>query len=278
MKHKSKNWYDSLNVSSSRKKPFLCVINRSFLTSQKKYENIKVSIDLVIHDECHTIENKSSQHFYNWLQEKHKNTRIIGFSATPEIITPLDKIISKYSIYDGFKDKVILPPRIMWVKSEKEVKLEHLMNLITVEINKLPYQKIIVWCGMIKECLQVAEDWKEYFSDFSICVDFNDIKKMRMSNYRDFNYFYQSPGKSILFCAVKHREGSDIPRVDGCIFMDRVEKRSERVFIQCMGRVLRKDPENKKKYGLVIDLKAKVPSKFVIDTVLSTLDNIFPEI
>ena len=39
--------------------------------------------------------------------------------------------------------------------------------------------------------------------------------------------------------------------------MDKVEKRSERVFVQCMGRVLRKDKRNLKKYGLVIDLKAK---------------------
>ena len=46
---------------------------------------------------------------------------------------------------------------------------------------------------------------------------------------------------SILFCAVKHREGSDIPNIDGCIFMDMVQKRSKRVFIQSMGRVLRKD-------------------------------------
>ena len=39
--------------------------------------------------------------------------------------------------------------------------------------------------------------------------------------------------------------------------MDLVSQRSERVFIQCMGRVLSKDVNNNKKYGLVIDLKAK---------------------
>ena len=39
--------------------------------------------------------------------------------------------------------------------------------------------------------------------------------------------------------------------IDGCIFMDLVAERSERVFIQCMGRVLRKDKLNKKKYGLI---------------------------
>ena len=60
-----------------------------------------------------------------------------------------------------------------------------------------------------------------------------------------------------MFCAVKHREGSDIPNIDCCIFMDLVENRGERTFIQCMGRVLRTDKQGKKKYGLIIDLKAK---------------------
>ena len=76
---------------------------------------------------------------------------------------------------------------------------------------------------------------------------------------------------------MKHREGSDIPGIDGCIFMDRVEKRKERVFVQCMGRVLRRDLENKKKYGLVIDLKAKSTIEICnrVQHYLK-LENIFP--
>ena len=83
--------------------------------------------------------------------------------------------------------------------------------------------------------------------------------------------------KSILFCAVKHREGSDIPNIDCCIFLDIVEKRSERVFTQCIGRVLRKDINNKKKYGLIIDLKAKSTIEICnrIQYYLK-LDDIFP--
>ena len=48
-------------------------------------------------------------------------------------------------------------------------------------------------------------------------------------------------------------EGPDIPNIDCCIFMDMVQKRSKRVFVQSMGRVLRKD-KNNKKYGLVISM------------------------
>ena len=58
----------------------------------------------------------------------------------------------------------------------------------------------------------------------------------------------------ILFCANKHREGSDIPKLDGCIFLDKVKKRSPIPFIQSIGRVLRKDPDNPAKVnGVIID-------------------------
>ena len=121
----------------------------------------------------------------------------------------------------------------------------------------MPYKKIIVWCGIIEECLNLLNEWNTFFKDYLICLDFNNIDKKPISKFGEFNDFYYAKNNSILFCAVKHREGSDIPNVDGCIFMDMVEKRSERVFIQCMGRILRKDTNKLKKYGLVIDLKAK---------------------
>ena len=107
----------------------------------------------MIHDECHSIENKTTEEFYRWLLKKTPETKIIGFSATPEYIKPLDTILSKYSIYDGFLDKVILPPKIMWLKSSQLPNTASLTSLLKAEIDKLPYKKIIVWCGMIDECL-----------------------------------------------------------------------------------------------------------------------------
>ena len=253
--NKASNWYEALNSASYWGKPFLCIINRCFLTNKMRYTNIKCKIDLIIHDECHSIENKTTKEFYDWvLSINNSNAKIIGFSATPEKIKPLDTILSNYSIYKGFLDKVILPPKIIWIKSENKIEEPHLITIIKKEIDKLPYKKIIIWCGMIDECIILATKWEHYFKDYTICCDFNNIKKNKFKNY---NNFYNSKEKALLFCAVKHREGSDIPNLDGCIFMDHVEKRSERVFIQCMGRVLRKDILNKKKYGLVIDLKAK---------------------
>ena len=60
--NKASNWYEALNSASYWGKPFLCIINRCFLTNKMKYTNIKCKIDLIIHDECHSIEN-TSRHF-----------------------------------------------------------------------------------------------------------------------------------------------------------------------------------------------------------------------
>jgi hypothetical protein len=57
-----------------------------------------------------------------------------------------------------------------------------------------------------------------------------------------------------MFCACKHREGSDIERLDACMFLDKVKNRGCIPFIQSIGRILRKDNTNTKKIcGFVID-------------------------
>ena len=255
-KNKINNWYDSINSSIFWGKPFLCIVNRCFLTTKQKYKLIKQKIHLIIHDECHSIENKTTSEFYKWIEYTSNDTRIIGFSATPEIIKPLDNILTSYHIYDAFKDKVILPPKIVWIKSEENITQNNAIKAIKNEIYKLPYKKIIVWCGMIEECIKMANLWINHFNNFDICIDFNNIDKHKHIKFYDFDHFYRAQRDSILFCAVKHREGSDIPDIDGCIFMDMVENRGDRVFIQCMGRE-RKDKQGKKKYGLIVDFKAK---------------------
>ena len=41
VENKKEKWYESLNISSFWGKPFLCIINRCFLTSKSKYQHIK---------------------------------------------------------------------------------------------------------------------------------------------------------------------------------------------------------------------------------------------
>ena len=111
----------------------------------------------------------------------------------------------------------------------------------------------------------------------AISVNPNYTKAYLNKDLGTYDDFYSAQSNAILFCAVKHREGSDIPKIDGCVFMDMVSQRSKRVFIQCMGRVLRKDPYSRKKYGLIIDIKAKSTIELCNRVqYYMNLENIFP--
>ena len=80
-KDKPSKWFNVINSLGS--KPVLLIINRSFLVYNKNYKNLIKSFSLIIHDECHSIKNKSTQVFYNYILDKDKSTSCIGFSATP---------------------------------------------------------------------------------------------------------------------------------------------------------------------------------------------------
>ena len=274
---KPKNWMSNINMCSYWKKPMLIIINRAFLVSQKKYEKIKVNIDLIIHDECHSIVNKTTQTFYEKMKEKNPNIKCIGFSATPvTTIDPFKKIISYYSIYDAYQDNVIVAPRIIWTKCKEKITYNDILKLLLLNIDKLYYKKIIVWCGMIKLCYELAERWKPHFKNYIISTDTSVNKSKQL--YNDFDAFKNCEKRGILFCASKHREGSDIKNLDCCLFIDKVENRNAKTFVQCIGRVLRKDKNNKKKAGLIIDVKAKSCIKICdrINKYLNCNRNIFP--
>ena len=253
---KQQDWYNSINVSKFWNKPVLIIINRAFLTSSDKYKKVQLPINLIVHDECHSIQNNTTQRFYDYMLSRHKNNNIscIGFSATPNLnINPFKNIISKYSIYDAYCDKVIVPPKIKWFQTNKPLEQLDILLLVKKLIVDVPYKKVILWCGMIQKCFDLANLWKQYFPNFTICVDTsqgnNDFK-----TYQDFEHL-ESNG--LLFCAGKHREGSDIKNLDTCVFLDKVEERNSKKFVQCVGRVLRLDKNNSKKFGLIIDAKAK---------------------
>ena len=247
---KPKDWYLDITQNSRDSVPLLIIINRAFLVSKCKYKLIEAPINLIIHDECHSITNKTTTAFYNWILEKYSNASCLGFSATPNIgIKPFDNVITHYSIFDAYCDNVILGPKIKWVDTDYILSDLDIVNICKEEIDKLHYKKIIIWCGMIDLCEKLANIWKDYFKDFLIAIDTSNSNK-------NYNEFKDTSKNAILFCARKNREGSDIKNLDGCIFVDKVENRNPKTFVQCIGRVLRKDKENKKKYGLVIDLKA----------------------
>jgi hypothetical protein len=251
--NKDPEWFKKVKNSYFWKKPSLIVINRAYLTSANRYEELKIPIHLVIHDECHSIKNKTTQIFYKWLLEKYPDVKCIGFSATPNTqFKPFQNLLSKFSIYEAFSSDIILPPRVVWYKSSSHLEIRDITCIVKREIEKLPYKKIVVWCGIIEDCYRIVEEWKGYFEDYKIYID----TSLELDS-KNIEEFYKLEEKGFLFCACKHREGSDIPNLDGCIFLDKVEDRCPKTFIQCIGRVLRKDPMGLKKYGLVLDLKAR---------------------
>ena len=253
--HKQHDWTNSINVSKYWwNKPALVIINRAFLTSSTKYENIKLPISLILHDECHSIQNTTTQAFYSWMTQKFPTIKCIGFSATPNLhIAPFTRLISKYSIYDSVCDGVIMPPRIVWVKSTEKLTDLQYATLLYRYLQEMPYAKCVIWCGMIKHCYQLADLYRQIFKKEDGWLVTSDTSH----DNSGYDLFYEKREKALLFCAAKHREGSDIPNLDTCVFLDRVEDRSHKVFVQCIGRVLRKDTQNAKKEGLIIDFKAK---------------------
>ena len=266
-------WVESVNASRFWGKPILVIINRAFLVSQLKYQQIKIPIHLIIHDECHSITNSTTQQFYQYILKQY-NPKCLGFSATPCLdYQPFDNIISSYSIYDAYLDEVIVPPKIIWYSSNYFINTQKMIELVKDQISQLVYQKIIVWCGLIEECYSLAEQWKQFFPDFHIYTDTS-----QEDDNHNYLQFEPLETKAILFCACKHREGSDIRNLDCCIFFDKVANRTPKTFIQCLGRVLRRDKKNLKQFGLVIDFNAQSSIKICdrINEFLNLDSSIFP--
>jgi hypothetical protein len=253
---KISNWYNSVNSAIFWNKPVLLIINRAFLTSNDKYKKIQLPFHLIIHDECHTIVNKTTRQFYEYILEQSVKPKCIGFSATPnQTYDPYKQIITSYSIYDAFIDEVIVPPKINWFSCDDILHYEEIVQLVKEQILKkdLIYKKIIVWCGMIELCEEMSKLWSIHFEKYLICID----TSKKTDDFASYDDFVKVEKNAILFCAAKHREGSDIKNLDCCVFLDKVENRCPKVFLQCIGRVLRIDKSNLKTHGLVFDIRAK---------------------
>jgi len=276
--NKISKWYESVNIGKYWNKPVLLIINRAFLTLSEKYNKIKLKFDFIIHDECHTI-NKSTKDFYDYFYKNNIHLKCIGFSATPNLeYKPFNNIISSYSIYDAFVDNVIVPPKIKWLTYHCTLDYEEIVNIMKDIIKKsnIYHKKIIVWCGMIDLCIEIGRLWKEYFDNFLICLDTSRVTSRLTNEFKTYDDFYKAESNAILFCANKHREGSDIKYLDCCIFLDKVQNRCSKLFIQCIGRVLRLSKN--KKFGLIIDIRAKNSYTICnnINSYLDLKDDIYP--
>lgn len=274
---KDKDWAKNINNTD---KATLIVINRAYLTLNKKNYEYFNNIKLILHDECHNTSSEKCNEFLKYC--KNLNIPIVGFSATPLRTGKYDKekllaiygkdgklnLATNYNMIYAISEKLILPPEFYWYnidmdhlnkfKNDTDKMNYHYDTVSTILdglVERLPSKKIVAWCGKIES----AEEWQEMFIknhrkkrnliDFKFYLDTSKIL-----DDKEYKEFKNSDGYCILFCANKHREGSDIRRLDACIFLDGVVNRGCIPFIQSIGRVLRVDSSNPdKKTGVVID-------------------------
>jgi len=285
---KKKDWVEILNNAT---KPTLLVINRAYLTlncnSDIGYKKIN-KLNLIIHDECHSSTSILCHQFLkHW---KNKNIPIVGFSATPlrngksdgefnkdkliEIFNDSNNklnLLTDYNMIYSIQQELILPPKFYWynmqtyqtkskIKKEliSEEEIGSVFSILNDVMDILPNKKIVAWCGTIKLC----KEWYKQFNQHKekIKYMFPEVFKIETfidnseSKTNDYQTFREKESYSILFCAQKHREGSDIKKLDSCIFLDKVKNRGSIPFIQSIGRVLRKvDTDPNKFCGIIID-------------------------
>jgi hypothetical protein len=268
---KIKDWYNFLNKEN---KNCIIVINRAFLTKNELYKNIN-NLDLILHDECH---NATSKQCYNFLKYfKNKGTKIVGFSATPlrtgnNQLNKLSEIynndidnkinlLSDFSFIKAIENNLIVEPIFNWFpfnninKDEiDDIDIKTILSCLEEKLIDCKYKKIIAWCRYI----HITTLWIEKL--YQSINKYNELKNLRF--YIDTNYngkynfgsyddFKKIDSNGIMFCAQKHREGSDIKNLDACIFLDKVKSRTPLLFIQSIGRVLRKNED--KNFGYIFD-------------------------
>ena len=279
--------YDWVNLLNNSCGPTLVVINRAFLTSARsKHRNIKL-LTAIIFDECHSSTSVQSHNFLkHW---KDQAVPIIGYSATPlrsgKTCGELNKdkllelfhcpdnpsklnLLTNFNMIYSINAGLILPPKFFWYtidnyKSRKmgedvgtdELSCEEIaaFNILNATLPQVINKKVIAWCGTIVLCKRfkmIFEKYKKFYENIKPLELFTDYS----GNYSDYIEYKDKPNFAILFCAQKHREGSDIFNLDLEIFLDKVKDRGSIPFIQSIGRVLRIDNNNPdKEHGYVID-------------------------
>ena len=173
-------------------------------------------------------------------------------------------ILSWFNMKQAIEEGIILEPIFHWYEikeisdidaRKKEYKytnkeIHSILKVLNIIIVKCKYKKIIVWCKTIEN----TEKWKNDFEKFKVRYDnLKTIKSYvdhsKIKNNNDDDDYDKDCG--ILFCACKHREGSDIPYLSIELFLDKVKNRGALPLIQHVGRVLRFS--DYKKNGHVID-------------------------
>lgn len=247
---KDHEWPWKAIAATCWRRPVLVIVTRAYLISKERYRNLRGnSLGLVVHDECHSGAAGTMRLFFEWVDKTQNMAQVIGLSATP----PQDaRIISRFSIYDAMCKGVILPMKLVWGRGMSDQDLGARACLDLAMRNNI--RKIIVWCGTIHHAHVALRTWTSHIGRdrYLMAID-TSRSDAECYGYEDFK---GCSGSAVLFCAAKHREGSDIPGLGMAVFVDGVPKRGAGVFVQCVGRVLRRG-EGSISHGIVVDLGAQ---------------------
>lgn len=231
----------------------------------------KIKFDLIITDECHDI---TADLTYNFLEYYKKTGSImLGASATP--IKDLNKsiirsklfskendkpyVIDEISLIKGIDNKYLLPFDIEWipvnniVNPEEIYKNKELVNEIIKKIKNNQVGKTICWTSTINE----AKGWNKTFNNelkehkINISYSTKDPNNLVIKKFINDN---DNINKKILICVDRFRQGTDDKYISLGISLSVVKDRMKHVFIQMIGRLLRKSKnKNRAKYIEVCD-------------------------
>lgn len=180
-------------------------------------------------------------------------------------------VLSWFNLKEAIEQGIILEPIFHWFHIKKYIgknkqkslnkkysdnEITSVMTVLNDIVEQCKYKKCVVWCRL----KEIANNWysifkkeKHKYANLQKMKSFIDHSNVSTKHVNDYDRFYEIEDNAIMFCASKYREGSDIPYLSCCLFLDKVKNRGELPFIQCIGRVLRKDDSGLKRNGHVID-------------------------
>ena len=161
-------------------------------------------------------------------------------------------IISWCNIKEAIEESYILEPIFHWYnissvnkESNDEIEINSTLSVLNETLSSCEFKKCIVWCRIIDLTKQSFDNFKKYQGSYDILKNMKpyiDYSKVDNNDkyFKNYDEFFNAQDNAILFCACKYREGSDIPFLNCELLLDKVKDRTEIVYIQSIGRVLRK--------------------------------------
>lgn len=192
------------------------------------------------------IENIESSNNVNNLDTNSNLEKLINVFHKEDNHNELN-IISWCNIKEAIEEGYILEPIFHWYNISNvsndcndEIEINSTLSVLNETLRSCEFKKCIVWCRMIELTKQSFNNFKKYKGSYDILQNMKSYIDHSKIDENEYDEFYNANDNAILFCACKYREGSDIPFLNCELLLDKVKDRTEIVYIQSIGRVLRK--------------------------------------